>query len=116
MKDLFCRLLKAYITDALKLSATSYYVRAIAEARRIFIEALFVKVGLLLMFIGFVLMHLAIFVFMPWEPCTKAIILLCLGALYVIVPGIYVLKVCSQKFWMTRSGASKLVENAIGRK
>ena len=116
MRNMLLRLLKLYVKDSIKLVAATYYVRAVREVRCAFIIGVLVTVGLLLMLAGFVLMHLAIFVFMPWSDQAKAVVLLLLGALYFIVPAMYVVKVCSEKFWMTRTRASRLVDEVTSRK
>jgi hypothetical protein len=62
------------------------------------------------MLAGFVLMHVALFMFLPWSPECKAAVLFILGGVYFLIALLYVLKLCSQKFWMEYSKASDLVK------
>jgi hypothetical protein len=115
--NLFVRLLKLYFEDSIalaKIRATAYYVKAIGIAREIFIIDVAFRCALLLMLAGFVTVHAAVFWLLPWSPRCKAIVLLVLGGLYFLIPLLVMLKICSQKFWMKRSGASKLVKEATG--
>jgi hypothetical protein len=119
IKELFLRLLKIYFEDAVclvKIRAASCYVKAVAAARSIFISHIILKCYLLLMLAGFVLMHVGLFIALPCSTQLKGIILLVLGAVYFIISLVYVLKMCSQKFWMEYSKASELVEKVAGKK
>jgi hypothetical protein len=119
MRNLLLRLAKLYIEDMItlaKIKAAGYYVKAVGEVRSLFIHAVLIKCALLLMLAGFVLMHLAIFVFIPWSPETKATVLFILGGVYFLIPSLYVLKMCSEKYWMELTRATDLVNKTIGKK
>jgi hypothetical protein len=118
-RNLFVRVLKLYFEDAvglIKIRAATYYVKAVGAARCVFIGSLILKCALLLMLAGFVIMHIAIFMFLPWSPQSKAVVLFILGGLYFLISLVYVLRICSQEFWMKHSKASKLVEEVTGKK
>jgi hypothetical protein len=100
----------------LKIKGAICYVKAVAEARRIFIIYTLLRCAIILMLAGFVLVHVAVFAFLPWTPLCKMVVLLLLGSLYILVSLSVVLYMCSQKYWMHMTGASKLVDEVTGNK
>jgi hypothetical protein len=118
-KNLFWRVLELYFQDVIaivKIRAVGFYVKAVSAVRCAFIGGVTFACALLLMLTGFILMHVAIFWFLPWSPEAKAIVLLILGFLYFLIPLLLVLRMCSQQQWMKCSKASELVDEAIGKK
>lgn len=113
------RLLKVYFEDAIslvKIRAVTCYVNAVAAIRCVFITTVIFKCALLLMLAGFVLMHVGLFIALPCCPEWKGILLLILGGVYFLIALLYVLKLCSQKFWMEYSKASELVKEVTDKK
>lgn len=119
LKNLLMHIVNIYFEDAValvKIRVATHYVTAVGEARRLFITYVAFRCALLLMLAGFALMHVAIFMLLPWSPECKTIALLILGCLYFFVPLLFVLRVCSQKFWMEFTKASSLVDEVTGKK
>ena len=108
--------LKSYLESAielLKIKAVLGYINCIKSVRRIFLLWCFLVFCLVLLAVGLGLVPLALCLFMPWSPQTKAIIAISFGAVYIIVPLIIMLTVFSQKRWMKISGANDLVNNVL---
>lgn len=94
--------------EMIKLEFLKIYVRGIDNVRQIFIVGLLALFGIMLTLVGFTMIHIALFLLMPWSPQTNALILLGLGSVYFLVPLIFILKLASRKAWMKASGAEKL--------
>lgn len=62
---------------------------------------------------GFVLIPLALLLFMPWEPQTKAIVGVAVGAIYVMLPLVGIIFVLSEKRWMALTGARDAVDKLL---
>lgn len=98
--------------DLLKLRAAAVYVRAVQTARRWWIGALLLAGVLLLLAAGFVMLHVGFFLWAPWSPATKGLVLLALGLAYMLLALAVIFKLCSEKAWLEGSQASKLIEAA----
>jgi hypothetical protein len=55
----------------------------------------------------------ALCLFMPWAPETKAIVAASFGAAYIIIPLIVVMRLFSQKLWMKASKADVLLKKVL---
>jgi NADH:ubiquinone oxidoreductase subunit 3 (subunit A) len=95
--------------ELVQIKAAALYIKAVAKARQSFIGGMLAILGLLLLLAGFVLIHLALLILLPWSMEIKAIGLLVLGGLYFLVPLIFILAACSERRWMRLSQASKIV-------
>jgi hypothetical protein len=62
---------------------------------------------------GFLLIPVALCLFMPWSPETKAIVGASIGAAYIIIPVIVGTSLFSERRWMRTSGIAKLVKEAL---
>lgn len=105
-------LLKVYWQDTLalaKIKAVRLYVRALAEARQIFIRYIILRFALLLMIVGFGLIHVALFLW--FAPENRIIWLLAFGIFYFLISVVIILTMTSEKYWMKLSGATKLVSD-----
>jgi hypothetical protein len=97
------------IVDLLKIEAAIAYLKVLQGTRR------FVMVVMLLFFFvvvlgcGFLLIPIALLLFMPWAPETKAIVSICIGAAYVVIPIIVISMLLSEKRWVKWSGVGKLI-------
>ena len=69
--------------DLLKIQAATAYVKGVQTVRRWWIGAIMMALLLLLLAAGFVMVHVGFFLWVPWMPATKAIVLLLLGLLYM---------------------------------
>ena len=71
------------------------------------------KLPITLIGAGLVLIPLALLLFMPWEPQTKAIVGIAVGAVYLLVPLAAMLPVLSEKRWMTATGAGDTAKRLL---
>ena len=67
---------------------------------------------ILLLAIGFVMVHVGFFLWVPWCLTTKAIVLLLLGLVYIGVALVVIFNICSEKAWLEGSQANKLFKDA----
>jgi hypothetical protein len=62
---------------------------------------------------GAVLIPLALCLFMPWQPQTKALVACAFGAVYLLVPLIVAIVLMSEKRWMRITRADKLMKDVL---
>ena len=98
--------------DLFKIQAAAAYVKGVQAVRRWWIGAILLAIVLLLLMVGFVMVHVGFFLWMPWCLVTKAIILLVLGLVYMGLALVVIFKICSEKAWLESSQANKLIEEA----
>lgn len=97
----------------LKIRGALLYVDVIKKARLVTLLACLLILCVVVLACGFLLVPIALCLFMPWAPETKAIVALSFGVAYVIVPLIAVLILLSKKRWMKMSRASQLLKAAL---
>lgn len=98
--------------DLLKIQGAMAYVKGVQTVRRWWIGALLLASVLLLLAAGFVMIHVGFFLWVPWAPATKGLVLLGLGLIYMGLALAVLFKLCSEKAWMESSQANKLIEQA----
>jgi hypothetical protein len=64
---------------------------------------------------GAVLMPLALCLFMPWQPQTKALVACAFGAVYLLAPLIVAIVLMSEKRWMRMTRAGKLMKHVLSK-
>ena len=99
MPGLCGRLADAALT-IVKAEAAAAYVRCVVKVREVFAALVSLAAFLLLALAGFVLVHVALFVWLPWSIGIKALVLLILGAAYFGVGLAAALSSNSDKAWM----------------
>jgi len=72
--------------------------------------------GVMLAVAGFLLIHVGLFLYLPWSVPTKALILVVLGLIYLVVPLIFILRICSRRTWLKLSRADELTASLTGQK
>ena len=88
------------VLDILQTEAAAVYVAGVRKARQAFIALLGLALFLLLALSGFVLIHVALFAWLPWSLPAKALILLILGVVYLSGGVAVVLGLSSDRTWM----------------
>lgn len=112
------RLLNQYrqlTLDLLRIETAKCYLRGVQMAR---LSAMgLVGMGLLVGVIcfGAALLHAGLFILLPWSLQTKAILGMILGLVYVIAGAVAIRAALNEKTWMDKSGAGRMLEEAIGR-
>jgi hypothetical protein len=97
----------------LKVRAAIYYLEGVKGARRILILICLLVFVITLIGAGLVLVPLALLFFMPWEPATKAIVGIIIGAIYLLAPAIALISLLSEKRWMRITGASDILRKLV---
>lgn len=97
------------LLGSLEAKAAVLYVGGVQKAREAFIALLLAVLFLLLLMTGFLLMHVAIFLWLPWSIPARAIVLLVLGAVYFGCGLAVVLMITSERTWMKFTGVNRLV-------
>jgi hypothetical protein len=93
----------------LKLRAAIYYLEGVKTAHRILILICLLVFVITLIGAGLVIIPLALLLFMPWGPTTKAIVGIVVGAVYLLVPAIALITLLSEKRWMRLTGATDVL-------
>ena len=96
-----------------KLRAAIYYLEGVKGARRILILICLLVFVITLIGAGLVLVPLALLFFMPWEPATKAVVGIIIGAIYLLVPAVALMSLLSEKRWMRVTGASDILRKLV---
>jgi hypothetical protein len=95
-----CRRWIGRVQDMLKIEAAAVYVAGVRKARRAFVALLGLALSLLLALSGFVLIHVALFAWLPWSLPAKALVLLILGVVYLGGGLAVVVGLTSDRTWM----------------
>lgn len=97
----------------LKLRAAIYYLEGVKGARRILILVCLLVFVITLIGAGLVLIPLALLLFMPWEPVTKAVVGIIVGGVYLLVPAATLFSLLSEKRWMRLTGATQILRKLV---
>ena len=85
---------------SLQIEAAAVYVAGVRKARQAFIALLGLALVLLLSLSGFVLIHVALFAWLPWSLPAKALVLLILGMVYLGGGIAVIIELSSDRTWM----------------
>ena len=99
----------------LENKSLTWYVKSIAAARKAFIGTVALASLILVLFTGFVMIHMGLFFLLPWSLAARATFILVLGAIYFAAAIIALLKLSSEKFFMQKSKASEMVDKFVKR-
>lgn len=104
------------LVASLKTEAAAVYVAGVSKARKAFVALLGIALFLLLALAGFVFVHLALFVLLPWTLPVKALVLLCVGAAYLGVGLTIVGSLGSDRTWMKFMKVDRILAGLPPRK
>ena len=107
----------AYLKPSLKmlrLRAAIYYLQGVKGAHRILILICLLVFVVTLIGAGLVMIPMALLLFMPWEPTTKAVVGLIVGAVYLLGPAVALFSLLSEKRWMRLTGATDILRKIVG--
>ncbi|MEK7775003.1 MAG: hypothetical protein AAB305_03855 [Candidatus Zixiibacteriota bacterium] len=93
----------------LKIRAAIYYLEGVKGAHRILILICLLVFVITLLGAGLVMVPFALLLFMPWDPTTKAVVGITIGAIYLIVPAVALISLLSEKRWMRITGATDVL-------
>ncbi len=99
------------IINLFKSRCLTVYIRIIERLRGFFIRGLTALFCLMLVISGFLIIHVALFFYLPWDLETKALVLLIVGLTYFFVPLTLICWLYSKPQWIKMSGAEEMIEN-----
>ncbi|MEI8138983.1 MAG: hypothetical protein WCI03_03855 [bacterium] len=97
----------------LKIEAAKAYLQGVKAARMSAIGLMGMGLVIGLICMGLVLIHVGLFLLLPWTVETKAVLGISLGLIYVIGGGLLLRAAMNEKTWMEKSGATKMLKDAI---
>ncbi|HAR98928.1 MAG TPA: hypothetical protein DCS11_08570 [Syntrophus sp. (in: bacteria)] len=97
------------LMGSLEAEAAVLYVGGVRKAREAFIALLIAGLFLLLLMIGFLLVHVALFLWLPWSLTARALVLLVLGVVYFGSGLAVVIALTSQRAWMKFTKVDRLL-------
>ena len=98
---------------SLKIRAAVLYVNVIKKTRLVALLACLLILCVVVLACGFLLIPIALCLFMLWAPETRAIVAISFGAAYILIPVIVVLTLLSKRRWMKMSHAAQLLKEAL---
>jgi apolipoprotein N-acyltransferase len=99
----------------LKIQAAIWYVKGVAQARRIAVRIVAVVAALLLGTAGFIILHVGLFLWLPVSLAVKGLLLAALGLIYLLAAGLVIRRLLSERSWLKNSGASDFIASATRR-
>jgi membrane-bound ClpP family serine protease len=104
---------KSASLDLVKIKAVGVYLKIVDSVRKSVLCGFMLLLALLLLVIGFVALHIGVFIVFDLSMRTIGIVTLCLGIIYFIIPLIVILKLTSERTWMEMSKGSKLMKDVL---
>lgn len=98
-----------------KIRAVIFYLEAVHNARKAIILIGALIFCLVIMAGGAILVPLALCLFMPWQPATKAIVACSFAAVYLLVPIVVAIALMSEKRWMRLTRAGELMNAVLNK-
>ena len=90
----------AFLFGLVKVDLLAFYQRGVLSVRSIFSIGILAGAFLLLLISGFIMIHWALFILVPWTEATKGFVLLALGIIYFTVPlGVFTI-LLSKRRWL----------------
>jgi uncharacterized integral membrane protein len=115
LSERFGRWIDGFVHD-LRIEAATGYVAGVRKARQAFIALLASLLLLLLMMSGFLLIHVALFLWVPWSLPAKAVVLLVLGAIYLGGGLIAVWRLSSDRAWIRFAKVDRILASIVPRR
>jgi len=104
------------VMHRVKTEMTAVYVSSVEHARRAFIGAFIAMLGVLLGVCGFLLVHVALYLYLPWSAERKSLTLLGLGLAYLVVAVAGIARLLSRSFWLKHSKAQDMLDSLAEKK
>jgi len=112
LSELFGRWLDRWL-GRVEMEAATLYVAGVRKAREAFIALLLALLFLLLLMIGFLLMHVALFLWLPWSLPARALTLFILGVVYFGGGLMVVFRLTSDRAWMKFTKVDRLLARLL---
>jgi hypothetical protein len=97
--------------ELLKIKAAIAYLGIIRGARRFVIVLVVLVFCAVILACGFLLVPIALLLFAPWQPHTKALVGIIIGAAYILIPLFAASVLLSEKRWLRISRADELLRS-----
>lgn len=97
----------------LRIRATLLYVQAVKAARGSVMGVIGLCVLYILLFTGFAMFHVGLFLYLPWTLADKGWLMMWLGGGYFVATLLLCGFMLSQKRWMKMTGADEAVMKAL---
>jgi hypothetical protein len=101
--DLVYSLTKGYFLRA--------YIRFIDGVRSIYFLVVLTISCLLLLLTGFLLLHAALFLYLPWDTAHKILLMFILGLTYMVIPLCGLCCLQSRERWLNISGTKSMLDD-----
>jgi hypothetical protein len=98
-----------------RIRAVIYYLEMIRTARKAMMTLGALIFCVVIMAGGAILIPVALCLFMPWQPETKALVACAFGVVYVVVALIVAIVLMSEKRWMRITRADKLLKDVLSK-
>lgn len=99
------------VFDLVKGHLFRHYIHLVEHIRRLCLTGIATFLCLMIVTTGFIILHVALFFAISWDPTTRMILMFSLGGLYVLVPTIVMVHMHSRESWLTRSGVKKIIDD-----
>lgn len=96
--------------DLLMIKGVTIYLKVVDAARKSALTMVWLAASLMMLIVGFIALHVGVFILAGWSLRTIGIITICLGGLYFVFFGILILSLTCERTWMKISKGSELVE------
>ena len=103
------------VMDIVRTQAAAAYVAGVVKVRQAFIAMLSLALFLLLALSGFVLIHVALFAWLPWSLPVKALVLLVLGVVYLGCGLSVAMWLSSDRTWMKFAKVDRVLAGLTSR-
>lgn len=100
----------------LKIEAAKAYLHGVKMARLSAVGLICMGLTIGLIFLGLILLHISLFILLPWSLETKAVLGAFLGIAYLITGGFILRAAMDERTWMNKSGASEFLNKALHSK
>ena len=97
------------LLGSVECEAAAVYVAGVRKAREAFLALLLAILFLLLTMAGFLLVHVGLFLWLPWSLSTRALVLAGLGLLYLGGGLAVVASVASERAWVRFARVDRLL-------
>ena len=98
----------------LKIEAAKSYLHGVRMVRQSALGLLWMGLLTGLICLGALLFHAGLFMLLPWSLKAKALLGMFLGLAYVAAGAVVLREAMSERVWMEKSGAAKMVRDATG--
>ena len=97
--------------ELLKIKAAIALLGVLRGVRKAIMGLIVIVFGVAIVACGFLLIPIALLLFMPWEPQTKAIVGIAIGAAYILIPLAVISALLSEKRWLRATRLSDLLRS-----